>query len=451
MRTCKFILFVLNDVPIMHSNINDDIYMQQFLIASPEKGNSPYRRAKVPAIRDVEPSSSEKFRLSISYLCAMGICGLILVAIASNLNVLAENCGTDFLSLGTVFIARGVGATIGTVLSAKLYAIYPGNETIAGALFLVVIMLIAIPSCRSLTLLHCYFFVCGLGSAITDTGCQIMTRKIQGKHAGPWLGANTVSFGLAGALVPVIELTNSDFYEQYLILAAVSLASVLSLWLGPDMEGYENFLREKLKGKSKGSQETIIPHYHVECIIAIMVFFLVGGKVAITAYLNDYIIETKVVEGMYANAVVLVLWVSIACGRLMGIIDQRTLTDESCQNHLMFLLSSAALSVCLIVSDYTSSVRLWAGIGLYGIVSGPCVGYCYDLLNRLTYASELSMSIVMFGTNVGASLVPFAVPLLWSSSSFGPKSLIIIVLLCSMIPIPLLLLATYFRYPKFFM
>jgi len=437
-------------------SINDDVEesfdekCEPFLIASPEKGNSPYRRVKLAAIRDVEPSSSEKFRLSVSYLSAMGICGLILVAIASNLNVLAENCGTDFLNIGTVFIARGIGAIIGTILSAKLYTIWPGNETIAGSMFLVVIMLIAIPSCKSLPLLHLYFFICGFGSAITDTGCQIMTRKVQGKHAGPWLGANTVSFGLAGALVPVIELSNSDFYEQYLILAAISLASVISLWLGPDMEGYENFLREKLRGKSKGSQDAVIPHYHVEIIIAVVVFFLVGGKVAMTAYLNDYVTETKVIDGVYANAVVLVLWLSIACGRLLGIWDQRTLTDESCQNHLLVLLVSSVLMLCLIVSDYTSAMKLWIGVGLYGFVSGPCVGYCYDLLNRFTYPTELSMSIVMFGTNFGASVVPFAVPLIWAASSFGPKALMITVLLCSMAPIPLVLLAAYVRYPKYF-
>jgi hypothetical protein len=49
--------------------------------------------------------------------------------------------------------------------------------------------------------LHVLFAGLGFGTAVTDTGCQIMTRKAHGKRAGPWLGGNTVTFGVAGALV----------------------------------------------------------------------------------------------------------------------------------------------------------------------------------------------------------------------------------------------------------
>ena len=46
--------------------------------------------------------------------------------------------------------------------------------------------------------------------AVTDTGCQIMTRKAHGKKAGPWLGANTVTFGIAGAIVPLMEIWTNE-------------------------------------------------------------------------------------------------------------------------------------------------------------------------------------------------------------------------------------------------
>ena len=433
---------------INSDDIPFDQQVEPFLIASPDKGSTAYNKVKYNKIRDIEPSSSEKFRLGVSYMGAMGVCGLVLVAIASNLNHLAENCGTEFLKIGSVFIARGFGAIFGTILSAKLYATFPGNETIAGSLFLVVIMLIALPSCTSVIILHIYFFLCGFGTALTDTGCQIMTRKIQGKNAGPWLGANTVCFGLCGAIVPIIELSTSDLYAQYLILSAISLSSVILLWLAPDMEGFENYLREKLKTRNKGYAESVIPHYYVEIVISFMVFFLVGGKVSITAYLNDYIIETKVFEDTYADAVVLVLWIAIATGRIIGIIMQSSLSDESCQFQLSLLLCASTLSLCLIISDYNSSYTMCAGILFYGLFNGPCVGYCYDFLNRSTYPTEVSTSIVMLGVNLGASILPFLVPLLWGNSSLGPKSLMMMVLISCMVPIPLLYMAILLKYPK---
>lgn len=424
--------------------------VEPFLITSTPRGTAAYSKVKLTSVHDLEPSATEKFRLGCCYVTAMGICGLILVAIASNLNVVAENCGSDFVNAGTVFIGRGLGAVIGTLVSAKLYATFPGNETIASALFIVVLMLIAIPSCHSLRTLHFYFFMCGLGTAITDTGCQIMTRKIFTTDAGPWLGANTIAFGLSGAIVPLVEMTTDDLYVQYLILAALSLASVVSLWLGPDMEGYENFLRAKLKLKLKDSMDSLVPHYRVELIISSMVFFLVGGKVAITAYLNDYVSETEILPEDMANVIILALWISIGLGRVVGVVDQRNLNDETCPLHLSFLLCGSTLGMCLIIANFSSSSRLWIGVVIFGFFNGPCIGYCYDLLNRVTYPTELSTSIVMFGVNVGASWVPYLVPFLWGTAYLGPRSLMIVVLMCCMVPIPLLYSALYCRYQKAF-
>jgi len=49
------------------------------------------------------------------------VCGIVLVAIGSNLKVLADNCHTTATHIGTVFIVRGIGAVVGAVASAKLY------------------------------------------------------------------------------------------------------------------------------------------------------------------------------------------------------------------------------------------------------------------------------------------------------------------------------------------
>ena len=402
----------------------------------------------VGTLHDIEPSSSERRKLGVAYLLSMGVCGLVFVAISSNLNSFAERCNTTFLKLGSVFLSRGIGSILGSAASAKLYSVFPGNETIAASSFVVVVMLICMPSCRSLAFLHVYFFFCGMGTSLTDAGCQIMTRKIQGKKAGPWLGANTIAFGVAGAFVPLLEILTTDLYLQYLILAGISLGSVCSLWLGPDMEGYENYLRQKLKIKGRGNYDVeLVPHYRVEVVLAGMGFWIVGSTMAITAYLNDYVIETKVIGEGYANVVVLVLWVAIAIGKMIGIADQTDLTDETCISHLFALLLGTTIAIGLIISDYQSSIRLWIGITLYGLFSGPRIGYIYDYLNRATYPTELSMSIVMFGVNLGASVVPYIVPWLWGASR-GPSALMIVLMFSSVVAIPLFYLAIYCKYRK---
>ena len=60
------------------------------------------------------------------------------------------------------------------------------------ALLWVAMVLILLAFCASIWYLHVLFASLGFGTAVVDTGCQIMTRKAHGRNAGPWLGANTV-------------------------------------------------------------------------------------------------------------------------------------------------------------------------------------------------------------------------------------------------------------------
>jgi fucose permease len=143
---------------------------------------------------------------------------------------------------------------------------------------------------------------------------------------------------------------------------------------------------------------------------------------------------------------VLVLWIAITIGRLAGVQDQRFLTNKSLPIHLSFLLVGGFLSMLLILWFPDSGECLWIGVAFYGLFNGPCVGYCYDLNNRITYSTEKSMSIVMFGLNCGASLVPYITTWLWHIQ--GPKALIHIEFFSSFIPFPLIFLTSYLRYEQ---
>lgn len=141
-----------------------------------------------------------------------------------------------------MFIARGVGAVIGAVVSSKLYLWMRGNNVMSIVLLLLTGILMYMPFITSVITLHAAFFVMGLCTAITDTGCQIMTRKLHGSKAGPWLGANTVVFGISGALVPLIGYMTGSLFIQYVILASVSCMTAAFLIILPAPEKYEGLL-----------------------------------------------------------------------------------------------------------------------------------------------------------------------------------------------------------------
>mmetsp|Transcript_23037 Transcript_23037/g.28713 ORF Transcript_23037/g.28713 Transcript_23037/m.28713 type:complete len:90 (-) Transcript_23037:262-531(-) len=59
----------------------------------------------------------------------------------------------------------------------------------------------------------------------------------------------------------------------------------------------------------------------------------------------------------------------------------------------------------------------------------------------MTLQSETGMSIVMFGLNFGASLIPYLTTLVWDDTTVGPESLMYVTLLSMFIPMPLLVLS----------
>lgn len=384
--------------------------------------------------------TTKRFILGSAYMLAMGSCGIILVAIGSSLDGLAELAGSSGVGVGGVFISRGVGSISGAILSAKMYSSFSGNIVITSALILVVLLLSILPCNRSVIGLHILFLLLGLQTSIIDTGkfrinkldfvrtdgilfatgCQILTRKLHGKNAGPWLGANTVAFGLSASLVPLLEIYVTNMVTQYVIISIYILfvASIIAfnifsespssvthtdqiivreiqLLTDPIDESrqghYDAVDQLSLSIPASGMDEVDAnidaiditpPHYHVEILIASMAFCFIGGSVAATAYVETYIDDMKVIDSEKEANLLLVFWIAITIGRLLGVQDQRFINNDALVSHLAILCICGILATTLISLFPHSGLALWVGVTAFGLCHGPCIGYCYDLNNR---------------------------------------------------------------------
>jgi dipeptide/tripeptide permease len=142
----------------------------------------------------------------------------------------------------------------------------------------------------------------------------------------------------------------------------------------------------------------------------------------------------------------LVVWVSITLGRLVGLGDQWRLRrhgDGRVYAHAASSLATGALGMALLAASdaQTNSRTFWVGVALYGLGNGPCIGYCYELLNRLTVASDEGMSIMNVGLNLGASLVPYITSKIWASTALSYHAIIWIPFLLMVLPLPFMALA----------
>ncbi|CAN0141175.1 unnamed protein product [Ectocarpus fasciculatus] len=166
------------------------------------------------------------------------------------------------------------------------------------SVFLLLLMpiLIYMPFITSVYSLYVAFLLLGLFTAITNTGCQIMTRKLHGAEAGPWLGANALAFGLSGALVPLIGYLTGSLFVVYVTLSAVSCATAMFLIIlaAPRRnEGLRERGRQAIPARREGdgsiSREethasackltTFYRKYKIEFHISGMLFWLICGEV----------------------------------------------------------------------------------------------------------------------------------------------------------------------------
>ena len=391
----------------------------------------------------------------IAYVLAMGVCGLVLVALGSTLEFLAQHVGLRATDIGSVFLARGVGSISGAIICAKLYRWCPGNFVMAASLFALMVLLAILPSCRYVIFLHISFLLLGAGTAVTDTGCQLMTRKLHERKAGPWLGLNATMFGLSAAFVPLLEVMTSNTYQQYLILTGiVCCTSAYMLFVAIDgrffLDGETIGPLRTATSEDAGDDrvEQSVPHFYTEICIAIMLFCFVGGSIAATAYIESYIEQIGIIDERHKSRVVFVLWISITLGRFVGVRDQIALSDYGLFVDLTFFCVGGSLGMFLIYMFPSSPLALWIGVAAYGFFHGPTVGFCQDLNNRLTLPTEKSMAIVMFGLNVGASVVPYFTAVLWQWHGNNPGVLIVVVGLSMVIPLPLMYISKYVSYQK---
>lgn len=430
-------------------------------------------------------SDSSKLFTAIGYALAIGYCGLIVVSMGTSLSDLSDNVGSTSVSVGfVIFLVRWLGNICGAVSSTYLVRYLQGSLLLAICFLISIPILVLLPFNKSLVLLNVYFFVLGLTTSIIDTSCQFLTRILHGKeNSGPWLGFNVLMFSISGVAAPVIYLIASTplcsnigiLNIQYYVLAFLTLVIGFICYNArspqlpppppppqptqaidnpnPDHANQDD--TEAANSISGTSNTAVIPvtesknrNIYVSIIIGLMLFNFVGGYFSATFYLVSYVLETNVLSSSSASILVLVLWLSITVGRVFGIADSKSLlpvnkvTNYTLRFHMTILMTISVMFLLLLLLLPSNNIILWVSVAIYGATIGPCVGFAFDLSNRITTPDPVTMSYVMHGLNAGANLSPFFVSIWWYYGE-GPAALFWIIFIGVSMSLPLLYLAFY--------
>ena len=404
-------------------------------------------RVSAKLVFAIAPADSLTFYVG-RYMLSMGVCGFIIVALGTTLSEIAANVGYSAYDIGTVFVARGAGCISGTLMSSVLYGMYNGKHMLCVTSVVTVLILYGLPYCRDFYLLHLAYFSLGMITSVTETGSQLMMIKFHGSEAGPWCGANSMSFCVSGIIVPAVQMVTTDIYDQYNCYAAFVGFSAVWMIVCPDPEKNGRILPKTTNSSGDiCTPDAQTQHYNVEFLISFMIFLMIGGGESIMFYLKIYVNDTDVIPSESGPLLFLMFFVAVTAGKIIGIVDQAYLTNETIILHFFVLLFGSAISLGAIWYYPDDANTLWLGIICFGLCQGPAISYCFDLCNRLALCSEVSISILMLGMNLGVSLVPYAASLYWSNY-VGPIAIIDVGIWTMLGCIPILFIAPAVSYLK---
>lgn len=270
--------------------------------------------------------------ISLAYLSTIGVSGLVLSAIGTNLEDIATRIGVHATDLGgQAFMVKGIGSILAAPVTVPLYENVNGDVLLFCGLLSIAIIILLLPFTQSSTQLYLYFFLLGFFAAMNDTGCNILARKKHGKKAGPWLAANGIAFGSSAAVVPIVDMISSEFIIQNLILGGIVVLVAFYLMCASyltHLSDNEKLVLQRMELElhmnlqDQKIVDEIAPHHKVEMVIGVMVFFICGIQVTTASYIMTYLEQTEVVSSKYKSSIPLLFWIFWSFGRVIGVFCQ---------------------------------------------------------------------------------------------------------------------------------
>lgn len=149
------------------------------------------------------------------------------------------------------------------------------------------------------------------------------------------------------------------------------------------------------------------PHYWSDIIIAVMVMFIIGSGSAVSIFLETYVDVTSVIDSQLKAVVLMMFFVSGTVANVIGIFAQVNISDRSLSRLTHVVLLAGAVGMFVIICFPKNADALWFGILAFGFANAITVGFCFNIANRLSYPSAKSTSIIMMGSSIGVSLIPY--------------------------------------------
>ncbi|MFN8443483.1 MAG: MFS transporter [Caldilineaceae bacterium] len=353
---------------------------------------------------------SGKMTKTMAYYAAFITLGLTFASMGPTINGLAANTGSTLSQVSALFFLRAFGYLLGSILAGRLYDRRPGHPLMAGALSVIVVMLIVTPLISSLFLLSIVLLLLGTAEGLLDVGGNTLLVWVHSPNVGPFMNALHFFFGLGAVLAPLLVAQvmqwNNDITYVYWSMAVV-LVPVL-IWMAT-LPSPASIHPESEEGVSEPV------NYRLLGLLIVFFFLFVGVEVSYSNWIFNYAVKTELFNETNAAYLNSLFWGAFTLGRLIGIPISSWFRPRTI---ILTDLLGCILFVSVIVLWPQSANVLWVGVAGAGLSMASVFAVTLSWAERRLRLTAFITSCFFLGTGSSGMFFPWFIGQFFESS--GP-------------------------------
>lgn len=350
------------------------------------------------------------------YYLAFITLGLVSASIGPALPRLAEQVSVGVSAVSIIFTARSLGYLLGSLISGRAYDRFPSHLVMAAGLTLMALALLAIPAMPLLLLLAAMGLALGLGQGVVDVGGNVSLVWAFGDRVAPYMNGLHFFFG-GGALISPLLIAQAVLLTgghgwAFRIIALLILPVVAYLLALPSPAPH----RQPVSAASERS-EALLP------LIAALMLIYVAAEVSYGGWSFTYATTTGLAGETAAAYLTSLFWGAITLGRLLSIPLALRMRPAAL---LAASIAGALLGLALVNLAPGSAAALWAGTLVTGLSMAAIFPTAIILTRSFMTVTGRVTGWLLFGSSIGAMLMPWLVGQLFAA--FGPRAIMLAIL-----------------------
>jgi predicted MFS family arabinose efflux permease len=351
-----------------------------------------------------EPISRLARRQTLLYFASFIALGLVVGAFGPAISAMASSQGFTLATISPVFVTYGAGRIAGSLIAGTLLKRTRSHVLTALAMVAAAAAALALASTGSVAALALTALALGFAINCIDVAVNASIVKVHGAGVGPFLNALHATFGVGGALAPLL-IGRSLAWTDGVVLAFAIIGVCLLATAGLIVTTASPSLALR---DATGFGST--PPRGLMLALIALFFFLVGVEALMLQFTYQFGVLLGLTRDGSAPALASLLWWTYTAGRVIAIPISLRLGPRALAliDFAGTLACVALLTAVTLAGPNATSPALWASIALLGLFVASAFPSTVGWVSSAFNIDSQRLGVLFAASNVGAVLVSWS-------------------------------------------